>query len=135
MNLAQPGFGTVLRGQLETLGITDPKAHRRALSQAAKLIERSIRSQLRRAGSRRRAAGRDASLPGQPPAVQTRELLNSIGHEWRRRHLRVGTGLRRAIFLEFGTAEILPRPFMRPALAAVKGELGPRAAIALRQGR
>lgn len=131
MNLAEPGVARGLRRFRSGLR----RAERSALLKAAAVLERSVRSQLRRAGSRRRKAGRDASLPGQPPAVQTRELLNSIGHEWRGRRLRVGTGVIHGRWLEFGTAEILPRPFMRPALAAVQGELGPVVANELRQGR
>lgn len=71
-----------------------------------------------------------ASAPGEPPAVDTGRLRASIGFErlgpWT---YRVGTGVEYAGYLEFGTigpeytgGRILPRPFMRPALAAVKGE-------------
>jgi hypothetical protein len=65
-----------------------------------------------------------ASAPGEPPASDTGRLLASIGH-------RLGTdadgvygeifaGTNYAAFLEYGTRDMDPRPFMRPAL--IEGE-------------
>lgn len=57
-----------------------------------------------------------ASAPGDPPAVDTGRLRQSIvalkiePGRWR-----VGTNLEYALYLEFGTRRIAPRPFMRPA--------------------
>lgn len=69
-----------------------------------------------------------ASAPGQPPAVDTGELRNSIGVAFVGDVLRVGSGLEKAPLLEFGTisdgGRIAPRPFMRPALAEAKPRMG-----------
>ncbi len=136
MNLAQPGeIGKTLRAQLGRLGAGDRQAERRALAAGGNVLKAAIRAQLARAGGRRRAAGRPASEPGQPPALQTRQLYASIATQWRGRKLRVGTGLIRGRFLEYGTARMQARPFMRPAFAAAKGQMGPVAAVALRQGK
>lgn len=58
-----------------------------------------------------------ASAPGDAPAVDTGRLRGSIAanqlapYRWR-----VGTNVKYAAFLEFGTRRIAPRPFMRPSL-------------------
>jgi hypothetical protein len=69
-----------------------------------------------------------ASAPGEPPAVDTGALRNSIDMETVGGVLRVGSGLEKAPGLEFGTIEdgghIAPRPFMRPALAKAKDKMG-----------
>ena len=59
-----------------------------------------------------------ASAPGQPPATDTGRLIASIqtakaGEGWI-----VGSRVRYAIFLEYGTRTIAERPFFRPALKA-----------------
>lgn len=58
-----------------------------------------------------------ASAPGQAPAIDTGNLVNSLQHE------RVGeedartfTNTEYAAHLEFGTAKMAPRPFMVPAM-------------------
>lgn len=58
-----------------------------------------------------------ASAPGEPPAVMTGQLRNSI--QFRVKGGRtvsgeVGSELRKAVELEFGTKKIEPRPFLRP---------------------
>lgn len=69
------------------------------------------------------------SKPFGPPNVDTGHLKRNVwynrveGDQWVRS---VGTGIGNAqsvgyaVFLEFGTRKMLPRPFMRPALAANK---------------
>jgi hypothetical protein len=68
-----------------------------------------------------------ASAPGEPPAVDTGALRNSIDMETVGGVLRVGSGLKKAPGLEFGTVgdggHIAPRPFMRPALEKVKDKM------------
>ena len=65
-------------------------------------------------------AGHRASAPGETPAVDTGNLVNSIKSElvsssdtdaW----ANVGTGVEYAEYLEFGTSRMEARPFMRPA--------------------
>jgi HK97 gp10 family phage protein len=58
-----------------------------------------------------------ASAPGDPPASDTGNLINSIGTDFRRAELSVlvGTEVEYAPFLEYGTRRMAPRPFMRPA--------------------
>jgi HK97 gp10 family phage protein len=67
-----------------------------------------------------------ASAPGQPPAVDTGRLRASITHTLPERderglRVRVGTDVEYARYLEFGTRRMAPRPFLRPAMAAVAG--------------
>lgn len=60
-----------------------------------------------------------ASAPGEPPASDTGRLANSISTAYDQEKL-VGTvsaNTEYASFLEYGTAKMEARPFMRPALA------------------
>lgn len=66
----------------------------------------------------RRGVSHQASAPGQPPASDTGRLVNSITTEYQPDKM-TGTvqyGTEYAAFLEYGTANMEPRPFARPAL-------------------
>lgn len=73
-----------------------------------------------------------ASAPGESPAPDTRALRGSVFIERTERGVRVGVGMAYGAALEFGTTRagksrnvvILPRPFMRPSLEAVRDRLG-----------
>lgn len=81
-----------------------------------------------------------ASAPGEPPAVDTGALRNSIHYVERRGLGIVGTNMRKAPALEFGTntagksrkVRIAKRPFFRPAKARVEKKLGRTIAQALK---
>ncbi len=74
-----------------------------------------------------------ASKPGDSPAPDTGALKRSTFLERTERGIRVGVGMAYGAPLEFGTTRagrsrktvILPRPFMRPALAATRARFGP----------
>ena len=80
-----------------------------------------------------------ASAAGDPPAVDTGKLRNSIDFERITRGVgaqltgagprittgrRVGTATKYAPWLENGTSRILPRPFMAPAVRKVRTAMG-----------
>lgn len=57
-----------------------------------------------------------SSAPGEAPAVQTGRLRASLAWETPRKLTRlIGSNLKKAFFLEKGTARMKPRPFLRPA--------------------
>ena len=59
----------------------------------------------------------DPSRPGEPPAVQTGELKNSIVHQREAaRSWSVTVGAEYGVHLEFGTPNMAARPFLRPAV-------------------
>lgn len=62
-----------------------------------------------------------ASAPGEPPAIDTGNLANSISYEFQDGGMTgiVFTGVEYAPELEFGGARILPRPFFTPASESV----------------
>lgn len=61
------------------------------------------------------------SSPGNPPAVVTGELKNSIRVvRMSARHYRVVVLAEHGLYLEFGTSRMAPRPFLTPAVEAVK---------------
>lgn len=62
-----------------------------------------------------------ASAPGEAPAIDTATLVNSFFTKKVGPLVRViGVGAEYAAALEFGTERIAPRPFLRPALNAVR---------------
>ncbi|GAB1340884.1 hypothetical protein [Gemmatimonas sp.] len=84
-----------------------------------------------------------ASAPGDPPAPDTGTLRRSAFIERTETGVRVGVAMAAAAALEFGTTRagrnrktvILPRPYMRPALAAVQSQLGSVFRTTLNVGR
>ncbi len=66
------------------------------------------------------------SAAGEPPRVDTGVLRSSITHELIIRGnnpvARVGTNVTYGRFLELGTSDIEPRPWLRPALAKAIGK-------------
>lgn len=72
--------------------------------------------------------GHRASAPGETPAVDTGNLVNSIMSELVSSSdtdalANVGTGVEYAEFLEFGTSRMEARPFMRPAYDENLGQI------------
>ena len=65
------------------------------------------------------------SNPGEPPRRETKNLHDSIMTETQQElegiETRVGTNVEYGLHLELGTRRIKPRPWLRPALAAVAG--------------
>jgi len=57
-----------------------------------------------------------ASAPGQAPATDTGALVRSIQADIRGRSAEVSANVDYAVYLEFGTQDMEPRPFMFPAL-------------------
>jgi HK97 gp10 family phage protein len=57
-----------------------------------------------------------ASAPGQPPATDTGALVRSIQASISGRTAEVAANIDYAVYLEFGTREMEPRPFLFPAL-------------------
>jgi HK97 gp10 family phage protein len=66
-----------------------------------------------------------ASAAGEPPASNTGRLVNSIATEYDQAALagRVVVGVDYGLMLEYGTQKIEPRPFLRPAVANVSGDI------------
>ena len=83
-----------------------------------------------------------ASAPGQPPATDRGILRAAVGFD-RRGKNKVGIGVNRSgffwFFLEFGTAFVMPRPFVRPAViigdAAMADEFRAKVTLRARQFR
>lgn len=74
-----------------------------------------------------------ASAPGDPPAPDTGALRSSITYERAGLRAQVGTNLAYAKPLEYGTPRIAPRPFLRPAVAAIRGRMASALADSLKK--
>lgn len=111
---------------------------RDALDIAGVVLVNEIKQQLSHPGSGEvyvhGGVEHQASAPGEPPAVDTGQLRNSIsstsGEDASGPYVDVGTNLEKAGYLEFGTSTIEPRPFMRPAIESAT----PKMAQALADG-
>lgn len=71
-----------------------------------------------------RAGGQthQASAPGEAPAIDIGNLINSIQTEEESELSQVvSVGAEYGIFLEYGTSHMAPRPFMTPAAEAARG--------------
>lgn len=61
-----------------------------------------------------------ASAPGQPPANQTGDLVKSIKVSKERNKSIISINKNYAVYLEFGTSKMRPRPFIIPAYMKTK---------------
>ena len=61
-----------------------------------------------------------ASSPGQAPANQTGELVKSIKVNKSKNKSTISISKNYAVFLEFGTSKMRPRPFILPAFSKTK---------------
>ncbi len=63
-----------------------------------------------------------ASAPGEPPAVMTSQLRESVTdivfEKNKTVYGQVGTPLEKGLFLEYGTIQIKPRPWLEPSFKA-----------------
>jgi len=86
--------------------------------------EREIRLGRRLTAKERAKRYYVASAPGEPPAVRTGRLRNSIKYRVIGGGLNlrgiVGSSLEYAAPLEFGTSKMAPRPFLRPSYEKVR---------------
>ncbi len=120
-----------------------PDASGPVLGAMGLILEDAIKRRLSHPGTGRLyARGRrvhQASAPGEPPAVDTGHLRNSIGSEAVDQVLRVGAAAGYAPALEYGSARpvpggvvfVQPRPFMAPAFAEVEDRLTAAGVVAL----
>jgi hypothetical protein len=93
----------------------------RATAATAKgLTAVAIRAQGRMREKMTLTTDRQPSKPGQPPAVQTGRLRNSVTHQAAQPATllaRAGTNVGYGKLLEFGTSKMEPRPWVRPVLS------------------
>lgn len=71
----------------------------------------------------RNGMSHQSSAPGQPPANDTGELIDSIKVEKRKNTSTVKIDADYAGYLEYGTSKMRPRPFILPALMKIKKKL------------
>ena len=83
------------------------------------------------------SSSRSPSAPGQPPGVVTGTLRNSIFANVRitgknRATIEVGTRVKYAGFLEYGTSRMAPRPFMRNSIAKITPQINAKVQARIR---
>ena len=71
----------------------------------------------------RNGMSHQSSAPGQPPANDTGELIDSIKVEKRKNTSILKIDADYAGYLEYGTSKMRPRPFILPALMKIKKKL------------
>lgn len=112
-----------------------------SLAQIGLELSTVIRTQFRPGSGRFYRRGRithRASAPGRPPAVDTGRLRASytwaMGRVGRRPFVEVGTNVKYAPFLEFGTRRMRARPHLRPAVLQYRRRIGGVVAQGVRRG-
>jgi len=94
----------------------------RAMTAAALLLERNIKIDLSKKGTGRQYGKHQASAPGKPPAPDTGILRSSMIHEIEKSrdvidgYVGVERSVEYALYMELGTKNIVPRPYLRPAI-------------------
>lgn len=87
---------------------------------AVKMAENMKKSILTGAKSGRQYENHTASAPGQAPANDTGALVRSIKVEKKKNESTVYVEKDYAIYLEYGTSKMRPRPFILPAFLNTK---------------
>lgn len=92
-----------------------------AVARNAQVLRNEMVQELSQPGQGETYGRHTASAPGDAPAVDTGRLRQSIvalkvgDARWR-----VGTNVQYALYLEFGTRRMAPRPFIRPVIEKVR---------------
>lgn len=111
-----------LLNKLNLAAPTLEKATRQALAKSALEIQKEAVKGIRQRSSgekqRRYNPKRDVvvSKPGDPPNSDTGRLIQSVEFEIEENTAYVGSNLKYAAWLEFGTEHTEPRPWLAPAL-------------------
>ena len=122
--------------------VTD--ANLKAMNTAVMVVERDVKTHFTLQGAGNASPRGDkmhyASLPGQPPAIDTGVLRSSIKGVVEKKALGiigkvgpdidyiaaradVGTDVEYGYYLEIGTSKIEPRPYLRPALKRTRRQV------------
>jgi len=129
---------------LEKFSDRTVKTAQRELKEPGEVLLEEERSQLDRPGTGRtytHGRGRlgarlhTASKPGEPPSPDSGALRDSARIELDGERVRVIVTGEGAAALEFGTRQMAPRPYARPALAAARNRMGTAFAARLGKGR
>ena len=116
------------------------KANVSAMKKAAFVVEADVKKHFTLLGSGRTYGKHIASKPGEPPAVDTGILRASVMSEVKIKgseitgkvgpdieHIKekteAGTDVEYGLYLEVGTKNMQPRPFLRPALRRMKNKI------------
>lgn len=102
-----------------SLGLTYEEHKKRALQRAGKLLRDEARSALgtyKYDWPRLQEETIERKATGDSPLLETGELRSSINYTVEGNHVYVGSDDPKALFHEFGTIHIPPRPFLSSAL-------------------
>lgn len=95
------------------------------LTRACLFLEREIKTSMKAKGTGIKWLGQSfiSSAPGETPATQTGTLIRSVTSETEKLVGRVGTNLKYGLYLEIGTKNIAPRPFLRSTFEKNKSKI------------
>lgn len=117
-NIKIDGIGDLVK-KLQDLGASAEQMSKACLAGALTLesgVKASMQSSHGGRSYQRGGKVHVASAPGQPPAIDYGFLINSIHSEEEKDGATVATNAEAAVPLEFGTAKMAARPFMRPGV-------------------
>jgi len=128
LSMTVRGSEELKRNLARLAGAERKRAQRQGLEAGARVIESEVKVLLGTPGTGRTyvhgKVTHTASRPGDPPALDTGTLRNSIEVGGvTPNEATVGTNVEYAVHLEFGTAHMGPRPFLRPAIDQHESEI------------
>jgi len=114
---------TITSNRFPEIAAKLPKEAAKITDKTALRIEGTAKASMAEPKSGRIYGTHQASAPGEPPAIDTSALANSIqrGAGKGATHV-VYTNQEYALSLEFGSPRIAPRPFLGPAASAEEAE-------------
>lgn len=123
--------------KLDKLGVTTDKVMQEALVISGEKVQREAKLMINTSSPSGRFYGNHrASAAGEPPATDTGNLVRNIDVKEGKGVVKVGIMTQKAIYgayLEFGTATIAPRPWLKPSTEKSKDFISKSFSIALKR--
>lgn len=129
LTITSAKFGANLGGIFSAVRMNMAREQRKGAQESAVFMRSTVESVIRSSSPSGvvTSAGFRRSAPGQPPAIESRELLNSFRIMTNNTNdgptAELFTQDPKAKLLEYGTSRMLPRPFMRPTRAIAERRL------------
>ena len=109
------GIRSTLR-QINSFGVSMNEEIAEVVSETADSVMESAKKSMRETSNGGFKSGRNVSAPGQAPNVDSGQLMNSMGVDYRGTVADVFANDFKAAWMEFGIQQMPARPFLNPAL-------------------
>ncbi len=104
----------------------------RLVAETTFAVERRMKESMAEPKHGRMYGAHQASAPGEPPAIDTADLVGSISSEVHGLTGTITVASEHGPYMEYGTTRVEPRPFVAPAAEAERDEFAAAAGRLLR---